>query len=273
MLRKINAILTVTGISKKGFFIPYRYANDLSVPIYPEITNHFYSQENTFREYLSAINSYGDFISNNISSEKLNLRWNQDWFPRSDAAAAYTFIRKKLPKIVIEIGSGHSTRFLLKGMIDQDLDSKLICIDPNPRAKIPIHKNIFHINKTLQNIDLDIIKINPNDILFVDSSHILMPGSDVDIIVNRLLPRFPIGSIVHFHDILLPDDYPKEWKWRNYNEQSIISTLISSGSWQVEWSSHYILTKMYSEFNSTVLSDIEILPNALETSIWLKKLK
>ena len=52
-----------------------------------------------------------------------------------------------------------------------------------------------------------------------NSSHILMPGSDVDILFNRVLPRLPAGALVHIHDIFLPFDYPAIWGWRNYNEQ------------------------------------------------------
>jgi hypothetical protein len=55
--------------------------------------------------------------------------------------------------------------------------------------------------------------------LFPLSAHILMPGTDVDILFNHVLPGLRRGVLVHVHDIFLPDDYPPEWEWRGYNEQ------------------------------------------------------
>ena len=65
------------------------------------------------------------------------------------------------------------------------------------------------------------------DILFIDSSHILMPGTDVDLLFNRVLPALKRGVLVHVHDIFLPDDYPPEWEWRGYNEQLGVAALLA----------------------------------------------
>ena len=69
--------------------------------------------------------------------------------------------------------------------------------------------------------------LKAGDVLFIDSSHILMPGSDVDILLNRVLPRLPAGVLVHIHDIFLPFDYPAIWGWRNYNEQQGVVPLLA----------------------------------------------
>ena len=65
----------------------------------------------------------------------------------------------------------------------------------------------------------------PSDILSVDGSHLLMPGTDVDIVLNRVLPMLPAGTVIHFHDIFWPDPYPAVWDWRGYNEQNAIAPL------------------------------------------------
>ena len=54
-----------------------------------------------------------------------------------------------------------------------------------------------------------IAAFHPGDLLFVDSSHILMPGTDVELILTELLPRLPAGALVQIHDIFLPDAYPR----------------------------------------------------------------
>ena len=50
-----------------------------------------------------------------------------------------------------------------------------------------------------------------NDILFIDSSHVSKAGSDVNHILFELLPRLAPGVFVHFHDVLYPFEYPREW--------------------------------------------------------------
>ena len=46
-----------------------------------------------------------------------------------------------------------------------------------------------------------------------------MPGSDVDLLLNEVLPQLRPGVLIHLHDIFLPDPYPAGWAWRGYNEQ------------------------------------------------------
>ena len=48
-------------------------------------------------------------------------RWNQDWFPRLDAAAAYAMVRNTRPRRIVEVGSGHSTRFMARAVADGGL--------------------------------------------------------------------------------------------------------------------------------------------------------
>ena len=69
------------------------------------------------------------------------------------------------------------------------------------------------------------------------SSHILMPGSDVDLLLNRVLPRLPSGVLVHIHDIFLPFDYPPIWGWRAYNEQQGALPLLTTGAYVPVFSS------------------------------------
>src|SRR5204863_425837 len=63
-------------------------------------------------------------------------RWDQDWFPRLDAAAAYTMVRTLGPKRIVEVGCGHSTRFMARAVADGRLATSIIAIDPAPRAKL-----------------------------------------------------------------------------------------------------------------------------------------
>jgi hypothetical protein len=77
------------------------------------------------------------------------------------------------------------------------------------------------ITKNLQEIGLErFTALRSGDILFVDSSHILKTHSDVNYILFEILPALRTGVLVHFHDIIYPFEYPKEWvlRGRVYNE-------------------------------------------------------
>ena len=92
---------------------------------------------------------------------------------------------------------------------------EILAIDPAPRADIADLPGVRVVPSTLQASPHDIFDgMKAGDVLFIDSSHILMPGSDVDILLNRVLPRLPSGTLIHIHDIFLPFDYPAIWGWR-----------------------------------------------------------
>jgi hypothetical protein len=107
------------------------------------------------------------------------------------------------------------------------------------------------------------------DILSIDSGHVLMPGSDVDFLLNAVLPMLPAGVLVHFHDIFLPDPYPRTWSWRGYNEQSAVALLVAQAGWQVEFASHYALTRLADAVTQSAVAGLPLLPSAFESSLWL----
>ena len=85
--------------------------------------------------------------------------------------------------------------------------------------------------------------LGAGDILFIDSSHQVKPGSDVEFLLKAVLPLLPAGVRVHFHDIFLPDDYPPQWAWRRYNEQAAVAALIEGDVFTVEFASHALVSR------------------------------
>jgi hypothetical protein len=196
-------------------------------------------------------------------------RWNQDWFPRLDAAAAYAMVRTLKPKRIVEVGSGHSTRFLARAVAEGGLNTRIIAIDPAPRASIEGLK-VRWLKQPAQATEPALFAgLEERDILFIDSSHQLKRGSDVEFLLQKALPRIAKGVRVHFHDIFLPDPYPLAWAWRRYNEQDAVGPLIGNG-YAMEFSSHQVRedkAKM-----SGVLARLPFPPGAIESSLWLRKL-
>ena len=196
-------------------------------------------------------------------------RWNQDWFPRLDAAAAYAIVRATRPRRIVEVGSGHSTRFLARAVADGKLDTRITAIDPQPRASIE-SLPIEWLRVPVQRVAA-FPALGPGDILFIDSTHQLKPGSDVDFLLNAVLPLLASGVRVHFHDIFLPDDYPADWAWRRYNEQAAVASLIERNILQVEFGSHATVSRSPEKI-SGVLARLPLVPGAVESSLWLTRI-
>ena len=196
-------------------------------------------------------------------------RWDQDWFPRLDAAAAYALVRREPPRRIVEVGSGHSTRFLVRAIADGSLATRITAIDPEPRASIR-GLEIEFLEKRVQEVpENPFHELQPGDILFIDSSHQLKAGSDVDLLFNKILPLLPSGARVHVHDVFLPDEYPAEWAWRRYNEQNFIKDLLPR--YVVEFSSHWIASRRPDLLERGVLGRLPLVAGALESSLWLRK--
>ena len=277
--RRIRAtamgLSTVLGIARRGYFIPHRYAADLPTPdqhaAYPEIEAIFAAQRPAFLAMLADIDAHRDALEAIGQDAPPAPRWHQGWFPRLDAAAAYAIVRARRPKRVLEVGSGHSTRFMVRAARDAGLSTAFTAIDPAPRAVLD-GLAIAHRAGTVQQVgDPPFQALRPGDVLFIDSSHILMPGSDVDFLINRVWPSLPAGLIVHFHDIFLPDGYPASWEWRGYNEQLGVAPLLTSGAARVLFSSRFVATRMAAEMAGTVISRLPLMDSAVETSLWLEK--
>jgi hypothetical protein len=195
-------------------------------------------------------------------------RWTQDWFPRLDAAAAYAIVRATRPRRIVEVGSGHSTRFLARAVADEGLATRITAIDPKPRASLA-GLALDWMKQPVETVDADLFaSLEPGDILFIDSSHQVKPGSDVAFLLEQALPRLASGVRVHFHDVFLPDDYPASWAWRRYNEQQAVAGLLEDG-FAAEFSSHQTLRS--GELNG-VLARLPLPPGGIESSLWIRKL-
>jgi hypothetical protein len=195
-------------------------------------------------------------------------RWTQDWFPRLDAAAAYAMVRATRPRRIVEVGSGHSTRFMARAARDGGLDTHITAIDPAPRASLA-GLPISFLPKPVQQAGIEpFAALEEGDTLFIDSSHRLQPGSDVEFLFENAFPKLERGVRVHFHDIFLPDAYPRGWEWRKYNEQQAVAGLLGSGYVQ-EFSSQQVLKQ---RTLGGVLARLPRVPGAIESSLWLRKL-
>jgi hypothetical protein len=257
--------------SGPGYFIPYRYAASTVPCDYPALEPLFVAAESRIAALLDRLATYAAAFDR-FGGEPPAPRFEQDWFPRLDACAAYAMVRERRPRRIVEIGCGHSTRVMARAVSDAGLATHHVCIDPAPRARLA-GLAVEHHAITVDRLDHTVLaKLAADDILFVDSSHIAVPGSDVDRLVNDVLPRLPAGALIHFHDVFLPHAYPAEWAWRGYNEQLLIAALLAGGGFELCFSSAYAMRHMRAAVDRSVAGRLPLVPGAVESSLWLRKL-
>lgn len=179
----------------------------------------------SFLKYIERIHEIKD--SSNETDEN-NPTWNNGFLPGLDIVGIYGIIAKYKPVRYIEIGSGNSTKVARKSIIENNLNTEVISIDPFPRANIDhlADKVIREPFENLSDNKFIIESLNENDILFIDNSHRVFPNSDAMICFLELFPFLKKGVIVHIHDIYLPFDYPQFMCDRFYNEQYMLAAFI-----------------------------------------------
>ena len=134
-----------------------------------------------------------------------------------DAGVLHCMIRHFKPRTIIEVGSGNSTLVSARAVLMNEKEGfpcTLTAIDPYPRKYL--RDGIPGFNKLiiekLEQTDTSIFEqLGENDILFIDSSHVLRAGNDVKILYLEVLPELKKGVVVHSHDVFLPYDYPRKW--------------------------------------------------------------
>ena len=114
--------------------------------------------------------------------------------------------------------------------------ASLICIEPFPQEFL---KEGFAeldrlIEKKVQDVDLEFFsQLQSGDVLFIDSSHTVKIGGDVNYLFLEVLPRLKPGVIIHVHDIFLPFDYRRDWvmdEFRFWTEQYLLQAFLTFNS-------------------------------------------
>ena len=159
-----------------------------------------------------------------------------EMFSRLDAWMLQGVLRHFKPKRMIEVGCGWSSlvtarvnREYLGGGLD------FTCIEPYPPDFLQggVEGISRLISQPVEEVAVEtFLGLQDGDILFIDSSHTVKTGGDVNFLVGEVLPRLSPGVVIHFHDIFLPWDYPQEWvlSGRAWNEQYLVRSFLAFNS-------------------------------------------
>ena len=269
--RLLFGLQTVLGLARRGFFIPYARAAGVAPPgPLGWVEARFEAALPAFLAAMDDLDRLAPALRAIGGAPPPEPRWDQDWFPRLDAAMLYALARRRPPRRAVEVGSGHSTRFLLRALRDGGADAEVTAIDPAPRASLAgLGGRLRLLRQTAQEAGRRPFEaLEAGDWLVIDSSHVAMPGTDVDFLFGRILPALPPGVLLHVHDVFLPDPYPEDWAWRGYNEQ-LPAALLLAGGWRPVFASRYMATRHPERIARSVVATLPKLPGARDTSLWL----
>lgn len=255
MLGKIIDLKVLRHLSKESKFMQWLYAarelrwklNSGKYPIYLEykvnpiprygygkpahklIYEKFKEGSSKYEEIIKNFTEFGDYLEKISVAEPEDSTepfWKNGWIEGLDPISIYCFPCMLNSNLYVEIGSGNSTKFIRKTIQDNNLKTKIISIDPQPRAEIDSICDEV-IRQPLEKVDVKIFdELGDGDILMVDNSHRCFQNSDVTTVFLDILPRLKSGVLVYIDDIYLPFDYPPEWKFRYYSEQYLLAVLL-----------------------------------------------
>jgi predicted O-methyltransferase YrrM len=163
-------------------------------------------------------------------------------FESGDAEYWYSVIRLKKPRRIVEIGAGFSTLMALEAIRANEREEpryrcRYICVEPFERPWLE-RTGVEVIRQRVEDLEQSVFsELGENDVLFIDSSHVIRPQGDVVFEYLDLLPSLRRGVIVHVHDIFSPRDYPDQWlksEVRLWTEQYLVEAFLTCNrDWKI----------------------------------------
>jgi hypothetical protein len=182
------------------------------------------------------------------------------------------------PARLIEVGSGSSSAVALD-TFDRYFAERPRCsfIEPYPELLrsflTPRDKESVEIIATrVQDVSPEFFDdLQKNDLLFIDSTHIVKTGSDVLYELFEILPRLRSGVVVHFHDVFYPFEYPSDWVLgRNYSWNELYTLrayLTGNKDWEILFFNDYFVRNERTRIEQDAP---EMLPNP-GGGLWLRR--
>ena len=206
-----------------------------SHPVHQGLCSLFSKQDAEYIYLLKQLRGFAPYFSKipRISSTP-EAMWAGNEINGIDLALLYHMLATAKPKNYVEIGSGLSTWMAERCIRDQQLQTTIISIDPQPRKSIAgvAHESIRAGLETLQDLSL-FSSLSAGDIVFFDGTHRAFMNSDVTVFMLDILPLLAPGVLIHFHDIALPFDYHAYFKERYWNEQYLLATYLLAAAEKV----------------------------------------
>lgn len=197
-------------------------------------------------------------------------------FAPADAQIYHSLIRHFRPHRVVEIGAGESTRFAAHALAlnaSYGHAAELTAVEPFEAAYLD-ELGARVIRQRVEELGIaSFTNLQPNDFLFIDSSHLPRPGGDVPFLLLEMIPALPPGVVLHIHDVFTPRDYPAEWSRRRWfwTEQYVVEALlIGNARLEVLLSVSYLTERYPREFAAACPVAAARENGPTPSSIWLR---
>lgn len=240
------------------FYSPIPDKNEIAAFIEPDkvldsgllgIQMHKDEQFKLLNEY---IKFYEDLPFPEQQQPDCRYYYENDYFSYSDAIFLYSFLRKYKPKRIVEIGSGFSSAVILE-TVDRffSCQPEITFIEPNPERlkkllRIGDNKKIKVLEEKVQKVPFDYFSsLESGDFLFIDSSHVVKFGSELNLLIFDVLPTLPPGVFVHFHYVFYPFEYPAAWlrDGMYWNEIYFLRAFLSYNyEWKITFFNDYVVS-------------------------------
>lgn len=265
-----STVVLIDDIKKRELEI-WKYTDQDGIPGIDLKTQEQINLLNSFNEY------YAELPFTRGKQPNLRYQFDNEYYSSSDGIVLYSMIRHFKPKRIIEIGSGFSSANMLDtNELFFDNKIEITFIEPFPEERlIPImtemdKKQTTIIKSDVQLIPLEVFKnLQTGDILFVDSTHAVKTGSDVNYILFEILPALQSGVLIHFHDIYYPFEYPKDWVFRGFgwNEAYFLKAfLMNNNKFEIIFFTDYLHSHHQESFNEMPLA-----VKGSGSSLWIEK--
>jgi len=175
-------------------------------------------------------------------------------FGSGDAEFWYQLIRLKKPRRIFEIGAGNSSLMAIEAIrrnteLDSSYACKHVCIEPYEMPWLE-QTTATVVRAKVEDLGVEFFsELETNDVLFIDSSHVVKPDGDVLFEYLELLPTLKAGVIVHVHDIFSPANYPASWligEVRLWNEQYVLEAFLTGNrGWSIVAALNYLRHRHY----------------------------
>ena len=192
------------------------------------------------------------FVAN--KTPHLHYYYENPLFSYGDAIMLGLMTLEFRPKRIVEVGSGFSSAAMID-LNEQLFGGKidLTFVEPYPEVLTGILPEGSHYRKRICRQPVQSVpgrmfqQLEPDDILFVDSTHVAKMGSDVNHLLFNVFPLLRPGVLIHVHDIFYPFEYPPAWileENRSWNEAYLLRAFLEfNESFEVMFYSHFACRK------------------------------
>jgi Methyltransferase domain len=199
----------------------------------------------------------------------------------SDGMVLHALLRLLRPRHIVEVGSGYSSAMTLdttERWLDDGPQGPVELTFVEPYTELlrsllrPGDEHRVRIHETaVQDVPLEVFEaLGDGDVLFVDSTHVVKAGSDVNHLMFEVFPRLAPGVWIHMHDIFFPFEYPRDWvlEGRAWHEVYLLRALLTGNdAFEIRWFQSF----MWARHRQLLEGRLPAMAKKAGGNIWLQK--